>query len=79
MYWNDYKITTAVLTKRTNCIKVYRNVAVSKHITKTNDDSVQSSTYYSIRQPAPPHVLITIWPSSSSNHTHIFTNSYRNN
>jgi hypothetical protein len=36
------KITTVVSTKRINYIKVYRNVAVSKHITKTNDDSVPS-------------------------------------
>jgi hypothetical protein len=73
------KIITALLTKRINYIKVYRNAAVWKQITKTNNHSVPSRTSYSIRQPAPPHVSIAIGLLSSRNHTHIFTNSHRNN
>jgi hypothetical protein len=54
------KITTVLLIKRINYIKAYRNVAVSEHVTKTNDHRVPSHTFYSIKQPAPSHVSVTI-------------------
>jgi hypothetical protein len=40
---------TKILIKRVNYIKAHRNIAISEHITKTNDHSVSSQTFYSIR------------------------------
>lgn len=61
---------TKILIKRVNYIKAHRNIAISEHITKTNDHSVSSQTFYSIRARY-THVSAAIWPSLGRNHTHI--------
>jgi hypothetical protein len=53
-------MTSVLIIKRIGYLKVYRNAAVSEHVTKTNDHRVPSHTIYSIKQPAPPHVSVVI-------------------